>query len=474
VHNQDKVQKLSFLKFMDKNDVSLCEISIIEAEPNSWNIDVRTFTHGTETANEQSTFLGELNKTNGLSEILENFKSEDGWFEYKPGRFVGNLKLMINENHTDFVEISILDDDSAKSNIEIKTITGGNETLRQVLTFANDSKREAANLDLRQKYSHENGWFLYSKSHGWDSLPKNSPVPLITAYVRLAGKFEDDYEFLEVSNRNEAKNRAEIEFADYSVVDRIDNQIHTFEQIETKTKSLKNADGSTYIQAFVEAWWWSAYYPVEAVCVDEAEQLFLRKYSNRFSVIGAWDPDVFIEFTELRPQGTMTVQQSGLPSNLAIVLEEIEKQGHTSAELSIADLEWIFFGAMGRQLQELGGTLPAIDYGASGTEFYQKWGRPNFGTEEEIYWPPNQVLTKSEKAYLLDLFLRYRLLWEGDPVYEDFLSLHIGVHFEIESLNIQALRAVLAQKLESQNWGALSFLAGETRRLLSDVPVFAS
>lgn len=310
MNDQNKLQKLSFLKFAGKNDIELCEVSILEAESRSWSIQVKNFSDGIEKSNVETTFSSEADKEGGLGEILKALSAENGWFEYEPRHFVGDVRLLIDKNHTNFVEITVLNDASEKSNIAIRTFSQGAETHREVLSFPDNSKRDAARRELREKYSHANGWYLYSTSHGWDALPQKTSVPVITSYVRFVGIFEDDYEFLDVSNRNEAKGRAEIEFADYSVIDKADNQFFAFGNWETQTKAVKASDGSTYMQASVKAHWWSAYYPVDAVCEDEAEQLFLNENSNRYAVVGAWDPDEFIEFNELKPQGTSTVPSS--------------------------------------------------------------------------------------------------------------------------------------------------------------------
>jgi hypothetical protein len=301
--DQGRLQKLSFLNFVGKKNIDLGEISIVEVEPQSWSVEVKTFSDGIETSSVVKTFSNELDKASELGQILQTFSTENGWFEYKPRHFVGDVRLLINKNHSDFVEITVLDDASEKSNIVIRTFAQGFETHREALSFPNNSKRDAARRDLREKYSHANGWYLYSTSHGWDSLPDKSSVLTITSYVRFVGIFEDDYEFLDVSNRNEAKHRAEIEFADYSVIDKSTNEVLVFGNWETQTKAVKASDGSTHMQASVKAWWWSAYYPVDAVCEDEAEQIFLHENSTRFAVVGAWDPDEFIEFNELKPQG---------------------------------------------------------------------------------------------------------------------------------------------------------------------------
>lgn len=466
---QGNLQKLSFLKFVGKKEIDLGEISIVELEQDSWSVEVKTFPGGIETSSLQQTFSGQSDKKRGLGEILKTFSAQNGWFECVPQ----SLRLLVNKDHSQFVEIVVLDDASEKSNIAIRTLSQEVETFREVLSFPNESKRWAYRRELREKYSHANGWYEYSSEIGWDELENKTLLPVITSYVKVYGQFEDDYEFPDVSNRNEAKGRAEIEFADYSVIDRVDNEVFGFENWDTKTKAVKATDGSTYMQASVTGRWWSAYYPVEAVCLDEAEQLFLNENSNRFAVVGSWDPDEFIEFNELKPQGTRTVQSATLPLDLERKLEALEKQV-TSDELKIVDLEWIFYGAMNYQLELFGGNLPAIDYGDNGTEFFQKWGRPNFGSEVGLYWPPNQVLTKRDEGFLLDLFLRYRLLWNGEPTYDELLSLEIGVHFELHSLRSPKVREALVERVEHQTWGHYSFLADETIRLLQDAPAFDS
>lgn len=468
---QGKPQVLTFLRLAADKDIELGEASLVESEQDSWNVEVKTFSRGIQASNFIKTFAGAAEKEAGLREILKTFSSESGWFEYKPRQVVGSLSLLVNQNHSDFVEIAVLEDASSKSNISIRTFSQGVETKREALSFPNDSKREAARRELRETYSHANGWYLYSTSDGWDGLADKIHLPMITSYVRFVGIFQADYEFLDVSNRNEAKGRAEIEFADFSVIDKAENQVSGFGNWETQTKAVKADDGSAHMQASVKAYWWSAYHPVEAVCEDEAEQLFFAENSDRFAVVGSWDPKEFIEFSELKPQGTSTVQSATLPLHLERKLEAIEKQA-TSDELTIADLEWIFFGAINHQMEVFGGNLPAIDYGDAGTEFYQKWGKPNFGSEVGFYWPPNQVLSKADEGFLLDLFRRYRLLWTEEPTYDDLLSLEVGVHFELHSLRSPNVREVLTGRIQHQTWGSYSFLAAETVRLLQDAPAF--
>jgi hypothetical protein len=198
-------------------------------------------------------------------------------------------EFYVSSSHDEFLEINFEDGDELK--LEVIRSGQNRPTDSNTLSFKTDADRFKAIRDLP----------AWNEGIRWYRYKKGRPLSNQVFRVRFYGQLTEDWEYDVDEGRAAAKSQADIEFYDFTILDRSTGEYDGF-STEVSTKKRTNDEGVAFLEATVTGRWWSPYFEVDAICPDEAQATFLEREGPRFVIEAAWDDSAVVEFETTQGQ----------------------------------------------------------------------------------------------------------------------------------------------------------------------------